>query len=141
MQYSDGMKNMISPIVLTAAVLALAPAALSQQNTSAPRLVTVTGEAEIRVAPDVVVLTFGVEARATELDEAVAAHAEKIARLIKHIKEKNVADKCIQTDYINIRPSTTTACPGPNPRTTRSTNRSPSASRTSRTSRTFSPAR
>lgn len=98
-------KTTLSLFALSATLLATASPAHSQQNSSSPPLVNVTGEAEIRVAPDVVVITFGVEARATGLDEAVAAHSEKVSKLIGHIKAAGVEGKHIQTDYINIRPS------------------------------------
>ena len=60
------------------------------QNSNTPPLVNVSGEAEIRVAPDVVLITFGVEARANDLDAAVEAHEKKIEKLIGHIKELGV---------------------------------------------------
>ncbi len=105
MSYAAAMKTPLSIFALSAIVLATAPLAHSQQPASSPPLVSVTGEAEIRVAPDIVVITFGVEARATGLDEAAAAHSEKISKLIGHIKEAGVEEKHIQTDYINVRPS------------------------------------
>lgn len=97
-------KTVTSLLVLSAIVLATSRPACGQQAGSPP-LVNVTGEAEIRVAPDVVVITFGVEARATGLDDAISAHSEKTSKLISHIKKAGIEEKHIQTDYINIRPS------------------------------------
>ena len=75
-------KTFSSLLVLSAIVVSTSRTAWCQQA-GGPPLVNVTGEAEIRVAPDVVVITFGVEARATGLDDAITAHSEKISKLIK----------------------------------------------------------
>ena len=77
----------------------------AQQPVSDIPLVSVSGEAEIRVAPDIVIITLGVESRSTKLDDAVAAHSERIKKLIDYVKSQEIEDKHIQTDYISIRPA------------------------------------
>jgi len=91
-------------ITLLTTTLAL-PFLTIAQDGQTPPLVSVTGEAEIRVAPDVVLITLGVEAREPQLDAATKKHSAQISGLIDFVKSIVVEDKHIQTDYINIRPN------------------------------------
>ncbi|MDG2122856.1 MAG: SIMPL domain-containing protein [Verrucomicrobiales bacterium] len=87
---------------LLAASLIL-PSLTLAQNTPTPPLVSVTGEAEIRVAPDIVLITLGVEVREPKLDAATERHSTQISGLIDFVKSIGIDEKNIQTDYINIR--------------------------------------
>ncbi|MFA5008641.1 MAG: SIMPL domain-containing protein [Candidatus Omnitrophota bacterium] len=68
------------------------------------RLITVTGEGEVKVIPDEVVLTLGVETSNTDLNAAKNENDQKVQKIISAAKELGIPDKYIQTDYINIEP-------------------------------------
>ncbi|RJO65699.1 MAG: DUF541 domain-containing protein [Candidatus Omnitrophota bacterium] len=74
------------------------------QDLKEPRLITVTGEAEIKVAPDEVVLTLGVETNNKDINIAKSENDLKVQKIIAVAKRLKIEEKHIQTDYINIEP-------------------------------------
>ena len=78
------------------------PQAIAEQTE--PGIITVTGEAEVRVVPDEVVLTFGVETSNKNLDSARHENDRSVQALIKVAKGYGIPAEHIQTDYINIEP-------------------------------------
>jgi uncharacterized protein YggE len=76
---------------------ALAPAV-------AANTVSVVGEAEIRVVPDEVILSLGVETFDRALRTAKAANDERMRRVIAAARAHGVAADHIQTDYLAIEP-------------------------------------
>ena len=94
-------------VLLVIAVLALATAAWNQAEATAPtelRTVSVAGEAEVRVVPDEVVLTIGVETTHKDLNVATAENDVRIAQVLAVAQEHGVKTKHIQTDYVSIEP-------------------------------------
>ena len=86
-------------------VLALTCSApLWAQVQSPPGLITTTGEAEVRVAPDEVVLTIGVETNDKDLTVAKGQNDDRVKRVLAVAKEHGIESKYIQTDYINFEP-------------------------------------
>jgi uncharacterized protein YggE len=71
---------------------------------STPGSISVTGEAVVKVAPDVVVMTLGVET----LDESLATSKKNNDEIVKKVlalaQAAGVEAKDIQTDYVNIEP-------------------------------------
>jgi uncharacterized protein len=55
-----------------------------------PRLITVTGDAEVRVVPDDVVITAGVETSDLSLDVAKSMNSERVARLLALAKSYKI---------------------------------------------------
>lgn len=103
------------PVTILAFAVALActmapPAAptLAAQSTQTevvgPALVTVTGEAEVRVVPDEVVLTLGVETWDQSLGRAKQANDAAVQRLLALAAESGIAPQHVQTDYVSIEP-------------------------------------
>ena len=86
------------------AIVAAVPATARADTTALPRLITVTGEAEVRVAPDEVVLTLGVETLHNQLMVSKTENDERVAKVIAAMKSHDIAEQHIQTDYINIEP-------------------------------------
>jgi len=68
------------------------------------RLITVTGSSEVRVVPDEVILTLGIET--DDIDISVAKQEnDRIAREVMIVaKGFGIEERYIQTDYINIEP-------------------------------------
>ena len=71
-----------------------------------PRIVSVTGSAEIKVVPDEVVLTLGIETFSTDLGRAKEDNDSRAAKTLAFAKAAGIESKHIQTDYIHIAPVT-----------------------------------
>ena len=75
----------------------------STPNNNQPQI-TVTGQAEVQVPPDLVVLTLGVDSRDRELEKAKKENDEKAKASIAALKKAGVDPDDIQTDYFNVEP-------------------------------------
>jgi len=69
-----------------------------------PRLITVTGEAEVRVTPDEITLTLGVETLHKELSIAKRQNDERVKKVLALAKRYNVAPGNFWTDRVSIEP-------------------------------------
>jgi uncharacterized protein YggE len=69
-----------------------------------PRLITVTGEAEVRVAPDETILTLGVETWHKDLGIAKRQNDERVKKVFALAKKYNIAPGNFWTDRISIEP-------------------------------------
>ncbi len=69
-----------------------------------PRLITVTGEAEVRVAPDETTLTLGVETSNRDLAIAKRQNDERVKKVFALAKKYNVAPGNFWTDRISVEP-------------------------------------
>ena len=80
------------------------PPALTQDALPRPRLISVTGTAEVNVAPDEVVLSLGVESRDRELSVAKAQHDVHVKKLLAEADGAGVEGKYIQTSSLRMQP-------------------------------------
>ncbi len=71
---------------------------------SSLRLITVTGDADVRVVPDEVVLTLGVETWNKDLETAKQENDTRIKRVIALAQRYEISPQHIQTDHISIEP-------------------------------------
>lgn len=85
------------PILISSIALAMIPTATLGQ-------ITVTGDAQVKVRPDRVVLTLGVETRDPRLEEAKSKHDKLTSAVIASIKAAGVPEEKIATDYVEIEP-------------------------------------
>lgn len=69
-----------------------------------PPQINVSGSAEVKVAPDEVDLSVGVETRQESLGEAKRQNDERVSKALDFLRHNGVKDKDIQTDYIIIEP-------------------------------------
>jgi uncharacterized protein YggE len=90
-------------IVPFVAVL-LSGAAWAGSEATEPRSVTVTGEAEVKVAPDEVVLVLGVESIHKELAEVKRIHDQRVKNVLAAVQANGVPAKNMQTDYVSLEP-------------------------------------
>ena len=81
---------------------AAAPGAI--QDGVESRRITVTGASEVRVVPDEVILTVGVETVDMQMNEAKRQNDAIIERVLGLVGEYGVEEKHVQTDFINIEP-------------------------------------
>ncbi|MGE5385769.1 MAG: SIMPL domain-containing protein [Betaproteobacteria bacterium] len=84
--------------VLFVAVVALAPAQ------AAEKLVTVTGEATVAVAPDTAMIRLGVSTQEKTAREASEANAKQMTAVLAAIKDTGVADRDVQTSRLSLQP-------------------------------------
>jgi len=70
-----------------------------------PPQVTVTGSGEVKVAPDEIHLSLGVETRHEKMEDAKRQNDDRVARALAFIKRSGVADKDVQTDFLSVEPS------------------------------------
>jgi uncharacterized protein YggE len=66
--------------------------------------ISTSATAEVKVAPNQVYLSLGVTVRNKELKAAKQQSDERVAAVLKSLQENGVADKDMQTDFINIQP-------------------------------------
>jgi len=69
-----------------------------------PRLITVTGDAEVRVVPDEVILTLGVETSNPELQIARQENDRRVEQILALTREYGIASKYVQTEHVSIEP-------------------------------------
>ena len=66
--------------------------------------ISVDGSAEVKVTPDEVHLSLGVESRDPHLDAAKKLNDDKLAAIMIFLKGMKIEAKDIQTDFIGIQP-------------------------------------
>jgi uncharacterized protein YggE len=85
------------------AAAAFAPAAAGAAE-KLDRLVTVTGEATIAVAPDAAALRIGVTSQGKTAKAASEANAKEMTAVLAAIKDSGIADRDIQTSRLSLQP-------------------------------------
>jgi uncharacterized protein YggE len=85
---------------LVAAFAALAPLSAP----AAERLVTVSGEATVSVAPDMAVIRIGVSSQGRTAREASDANGRQMTAVLAAIKEAGIADRDVQTSRLSLQP-------------------------------------
>lgn len=98
----------ILPTILIIAATAFMP--LSAQ--AMERLVTVTGEATVAVAPDTAVIRLGVTTQGKTAREASDADAHKMTAVLAAIKHSGIAERYIQTSRLSLQPQYDTSKSG-----------------------------
>lgn len=91
----------------TLALFGVANTASAQRATDAgptPGQISVTGTAAVRVAPDEVFLTIGVESRDKNLQATTHDNSDRIAKALAVIKRHGVPEKNVQLNYIQVEP-------------------------------------
>ncbi len=76
----------------------------AQTVSEEPRLITVSGAAEVRVVPDEVLITLGVETWDEDLDRAKRDNDRRVQQIVALAKSYGVSEQHIQTDHISIEP-------------------------------------
>lgn len=71
---------------------------------AADKLVTVTGEATVAIAPDAAVIRIGVNSQGKTAREASDANAKQMTAVLAAIKDSGVADRDVQTSRLSLQP-------------------------------------
>jgi uncharacterized protein YggE len=90
-------------ILVFSILLILSPAVLAQ-NTIQPPLITVTGQAEVRVPPDEVVFTLGVESVDKDILVAQKRTDDSVREVLAIARKNNVKPEDVQTSFISVQP-------------------------------------
>jgi uncharacterized protein YggE len=78
------------------------PSAQGQQAND--RSITVSGEAEVRVVPDEVVLTLGVQTSDRELEVAKAENDRRVEAILNAARSHGIPRERLQTEFLQIEP-------------------------------------
>jgi uncharacterized protein YggE len=95
------MKKALSIAVLMVLV-SLSPL---QAQDSHPRLITVTGESEVKVIPDEVEFSLGLTTSDEDLATAKKLNNDRVKNLLALTKALGIEPRDVQTDYLSIEPS------------------------------------
>ena len=69
-----------------------------------PRLITVYGDAEVRVVPDEIILKLGVDTLNMDLNLAKKENDQRTKKILDVARKNKIEEKHIQTDFISIAP-------------------------------------
>ncbi len=92
------MPRYLPVLLIIAAGFAACPAQ------AADKLVTVTGEATVAIAPDAAVIRIGVNSQGKTAREASDANAKQMTSVLAAIKDAGVADRDVQTSRLSLQP-------------------------------------
>jgi uncharacterized protein YggE len=98
------LRRMIRPIFAAIALSIFTSAAVLAQETPPRRTVAVTGEGEVKVAPDSAVLSFAVETAAPTAAAAGAENARKSTVLTEALKKEIGANGKVSTTRYSVDP-------------------------------------
>jgi uncharacterized protein len=100
-----GRHSSVGPIALAlVAVLALTGWRGNQAANADARSITVTGDAEVRVVPDEVLVSLGVETWNADLQAAKTENDQRVARVLALARDLQIKPENIQTDHISVEP-------------------------------------
>jgi len=96
--------KLVQAAVVFALCTPLIPSLFAQDNFSHPRIISVTGNAEIKVAPDQASLTLGVDSHDKDLAIAKVDNDKRIKKLLSLAHAAGVDPKNIQTSALTMGP-------------------------------------
>ncbi|MBS0248972.1 MAG: SIMPL domain-containing protein [Proteobacteria bacterium] len=76
------------------------------------RLITVSGDATVAVAPDLAMIRLGVTSQAKTAREASDANAKQMTSVLAAIKEAGIADRDVRTSRLSLQPQYDQSKPG-----------------------------
>lgn len=103
---SNRLAFALAGTVLVGAAALLAAPAMAQQNPpgqQSPRI-SVTGEGEVAVAPDMAILNLSVLREGETARAALTANSEAMKQVLAALKEAGVAERDLQTSGLSIQP-------------------------------------
>ena len=86
------------------ALVLASPTMASAADVPAPRLITVTGKADVHVNPDEVIITVGVESVNKDIAAAIAQNSERVKRLSELAVSFKIDRRYVQTAYLSVQP-------------------------------------
>src|SRR5438093_12548280 len=92
-------------LIVAIALVTFPPTHAVSQGLQQPPQISVSGSAEVKVAPDEIYLRVGVETRDENLDDARHQNDERVSKALGFLKSNAVKNKDVQTDFISIEPT------------------------------------
>lgn len=98
-------RRMIAPIAaLALAACSAAPTASAEAPRAAARTLVVAGTGEVAAAPDMALLSVGVQTEAATAAAAMKENAARMNATIARLKARGVAEKDMQTSNLSVGP-------------------------------------
>ncbi|MEZ5894115.1 MAG: SIMPL domain-containing protein [Parvularculaceae bacterium] len=99
------MRKYLAPLAAAIIIAGCSvPLATAADPQPVQRTISVNGEGRASAAPDMAVLTIGVQSEALTAAEALRANSADMSKTIAKLKELGVADKDIQTSGLSVNP-------------------------------------
>jgi uncharacterized protein YggE len=89
---------------VTFIMIALFSFSAMAEEKPAPRLITVTGNAEVKVVPDEIIIMVEVETDDKDLNTAKNQNDERTKRVLALAKEFNIERQYVQTSHMRVEP-------------------------------------
>jgi uncharacterized protein YggE len=96
------LRNFLAALGLALCLTSISVA--RQQQPREPPIITVTGEAEVRVVPDEVVFDLTVQTLNRDLKIAKAQTDERLKKTLELTRKYKIAPADVQTDYVRLEP-------------------------------------
>lgn len=96
------MKHIYKAISYLALIVIFQNSAFSAEQ--AQRFITVSGDAQVRVVPDEVILTLGIETYNAELSLAIEENDERLKKIVDVTSQFDIEERYVQTEYLQILP-------------------------------------
>jgi uncharacterized protein len=96
--------NLSQRVLVLGVLLLMCSASAVADDKPDPRLITVTGEAEVKVAPDEVVFDITVQTINKDLKLAKSQTDERLKKVLELTRKYKIAPQDVQTDYIKLDP-------------------------------------
>jgi uncharacterized protein YggE len=96
--------NALMRVSAVVALMLLASVLVAADEKGSPRLITVSGEAEINVAPDEVLFDVTVQTINKDLRQAKSQTDERLKKLMDLTRKYKIAPQDVQTDYVKLEP-------------------------------------
>ena len=91
-------------VLVGAAALMSAPASAQQSSAQQPPRISVIGEGEVGVAPDMAILNLTVLREGETARAALTANSEAMKQVLAALKEAGIAERDLQTSGLSIQP-------------------------------------
>ncbi|MBN1905101.1 MAG: SIMPL domain-containing protein, partial [Deltaproteobacteria bacterium] len=94
----------IKKLIISLSIFLSIPLLVFAEDKTDPRLITVYGDAEVRVVPDEIILKLGVDTLNMDLSLAKKENDQRTKKILDVAREYKIEEKHIQTDFISISP-------------------------------------
>jgi uncharacterized protein YggE len=95
---------MMRALILAASLVAAAVFPAHAQADKLPSLITVTGEGEVAIVPDLAILSGGVTTNGKTAREASEANARMMTAVMAALKAAGIAEQDVQTSRLSLHP-------------------------------------
>lgn len=100
---TDMRSFLIPAVAVLAASCAAAPTAMAEPSQT-PRTLSVTGQGEAKAAPDMAIVTIGVQSDGNTAADALRANSAAMKATIDKLKSMDIEARDIQTSGLNVNP-------------------------------------